>query len=176
MTGPDLADAVVLEVRIDAPPATVFAYFTDPARLLRWMGVEAELDPRPGGGFRVNVNGRDVAEGAFVEAVPHERVVFTRGWRGGAMGLRLAPARSRWRSPRTAPAPSSACATTAWARPAAPTATAGSTTSPASSRPQPKATPAPTPWQIRAQCRSSAHPGTPARTRRTAPWARSASR
>jgi uncharacterized protein YndB with AHSA1/START domain len=87
MTGPDVSDTIVVEVRVDAPPETVFAFFVDPERLLRWMGLDAALDPRPGGIFRVDVNGRDVAEGEFVEVVPHERVVFTWGWRGGANGL-----------------------------------------------------------------------------------------
>jgi uncharacterized protein YndB with AHSA1/START domain len=41
------------EVRVAARPETVFAYFTDPARMVRWMGAEALLDPRPGGVCRI---------------------------------------------------------------------------------------------------------------------------
>jgi uncharacterized protein YndB with AHSA1/START domain len=71
------------EVRIDARPETVFAFFTDPARMVRWMGTEATLDPRPGGVCRVGMT-RDFAEavvrGEFVEVVPYSRVVFTWGW------------------------------------------------------------------------------------------------
>jgi uncharacterized protein YndB with AHSA1/START domain len=44
------------------------------------MGTEAELDPRPGGVYRVLVQGEHRAGGEFVEVVPHERVVFTFGW------------------------------------------------------------------------------------------------
>jgi uncharacterized protein YndB with AHSA1/START domain len=44
-----------VEMRIDAPPEVVFAYFTDPEKYRRWKGVRAELDPRPGGGFRVDM-------------------------------------------------------------------------------------------------------------------------
>ena len=36
-------------VRIEAPPEVVFPYFTDPERMMSWMGIAAMLDPRPGG-------------------------------------------------------------------------------------------------------------------------------
>ena len=32
------------EVQIAAPPATVFAFLTDPQKILRWMGTEATMD------------------------------------------------------------------------------------------------------------------------------------
>ena len=70
------------EVRIDAPPEVVFPYFTDPARMVEWMGVAALLDPRPGGALRIEVNGRDVVLGEFVEVEPPRRVVFTWGFDG----------------------------------------------------------------------------------------------
>jgi uncharacterized protein YndB with AHSA1/START domain len=75
-------DAVVREVRIAARPETVFPFFTDPVQMVKWKGVEAELEPRPGGIYRVNVTGRQVARGEYVEIVPHSRVVFTWGWEG----------------------------------------------------------------------------------------------
>lgn len=75
-------DVVRCEVRIDATPETVFQYFTDPEKLCRWMGTEADLDPVPGGALRVNVQGEHVARGAFVEVDPPRRVVFTWGWEG----------------------------------------------------------------------------------------------
>ena len=68
------------ELHIDAPRETVFSYFTDPAKMARWMGVEHRLDPVPGGEFRVDVNGRNVAAGRFVAVEPPDRVVFTWGW------------------------------------------------------------------------------------------------
>jgi uncharacterized protein YndB with AHSA1/START domain len=68
------------EVRIAASPETVFGFFCDPELKLRWMGVQAELDPVPGGIYRVRINSRDVARGEYVEVVPHERIVFTWGW------------------------------------------------------------------------------------------------
>ncbi len=70
------------ELLIAAPPEVVFGYFTDPARMVSWMGVEALLDPRPGGALRVDVNGRDVVVGEFVEVEPARRVVFTWGYEG----------------------------------------------------------------------------------------------
>ncbi len=76
------ANAVVREVRINAKPETVFPFFTDPAKMLRWKGVDAMLDPRPGGIYRVNVTGRNVARGEYLEVTPYSRVVFTWGWEG----------------------------------------------------------------------------------------------
>jgi uncharacterized protein YndB with AHSA1/START domain len=85
-------DVVEQEVRIAAPPAVVFPYLIEAERMTRWMGIEAELDPRPGGVFWVDVNGRDKARGEFVEVVPLERVRFTWGW--DAVGTNLPPGAS----------------------------------------------------------------------------------
>ena len=78
------------EVRIEAPPEAVFAYFTDPLKMVQWMGSDATLDPRPGGICRVNF-ARDIGEaatsGEFVEVVPHSRVVFTWGWEQDLFGV-----------------------------------------------------------------------------------------
>ena len=70
------------EIRIEASPETVFGFFTDPARMVRWMGNKATLDPRPGGVFQVDFVreiGQVAARGEFVEVVPFERLVFTWG-------------------------------------------------------------------------------------------------
>jgi uncharacterized protein YndB with AHSA1/START domain len=72
--------AVEHEVRIAARPETVFAYFTDPAKMVQWMGIDATLDPRPGGVCRINVNGAGVALGKYVQVDPPSRIVFTWGW------------------------------------------------------------------------------------------------
>jgi uncharacterized protein YndB with AHSA1/START domain len=87
------------QVRIAARPETVFAYFTDPARMVRWMGVEATLDPRPGGVCRIVFHPSQAAlalspapaqpdrvpvmSGQFVLVEPHRRLVFTWGWEHG---------------------------------------------------------------------------------------------
>lgn len=78
----DVQPDIDLSVRIDAPPSTVFPYFVDPARMCAWMGIDATADPRPGGAYRVDVTGRDVAVGEYVEVVPDERVVWTWGFEG----------------------------------------------------------------------------------------------
>ena len=84
MEQPDIAYStdVEKEIAVAASPDVVFAHFTDPERMCRWKGVKAELDPRPGGIYRVDMNGRDIARGKYVEVVPYSRVVFTFGWEG----------------------------------------------------------------------------------------------
>lgn len=73
-------DAVISEVHIAAPPAGVFDFFVDPAKMVRWMGSRAELDPHPGGSLSLDINARARARGTYVEIVPPSRVVFTFGW------------------------------------------------------------------------------------------------
>jgi uncharacterized protein YndB with AHSA1/START domain len=75
------------EIRIQAPPATVFAFLTDPQKIVRWMGVAATLDPQPGGLYLLDVNGTDVARGTFREVVPVHRLAYSFGWDGNAMGV-----------------------------------------------------------------------------------------
>jgi len=71
---------VAREVRIHARPDTIFPFFTDPELMVRWMGTWAEVDPRPGGIYRVDVDGGHVARGEYVEVSAPQRVVFTWGW------------------------------------------------------------------------------------------------
>jgi uncharacterized protein YndB with AHSA1/START domain len=73
---------IVLEQRIQASPADVYAYLTDEAKWERWQGVDATLDPRIGGVFSVLMANGLNARGEFVELVPDRRVVFTWGWIG----------------------------------------------------------------------------------------------
>jgi uncharacterized protein YndB with AHSA1/START domain len=94
-------------VRIAAPPETVFAYFTDPAKMVQWMGAEATLDPRPGGMCRIAFeptqsvvefwratydpkgeqdsgvlppNGISVMSGQYVVVDRYSRIELTWGW------------------------------------------------------------------------------------------------
>jgi len=81
-------DTRVIErvITIDASPETVFRLLTDPVQYVRWKGRLAELEPRPGGKFRVEFGGgKDIAAGKYVEVVPSRRVVFTWGWEGSEM-------------------------------------------------------------------------------------------
>jgi uncharacterized protein YndB with AHSA1/START domain len=76
-----ISQVVECEVRVDASPETIFDFFTDPAKAVRWMGEQATLDPRPGGIYKVRMNDQYEAIGEFVEVDPPHRVVFTWGWR-----------------------------------------------------------------------------------------------
>jgi uncharacterized protein YndB with AHSA1/START domain len=76
------AQTVTVQRTIKADPETVFSYFTQPDLWLSWQGVTAEIDPRPGGVFRMNVRGDGWASGKFVAVEPYERIVFTWGWEG----------------------------------------------------------------------------------------------
>lgn len=75
-------DVVEREIRVAARPEVVFDFFTDPLKMIRWKGVDAMLDPRPGGVYRVNVTGNDVAVGEYLEIEPHSRIVISWGWEG----------------------------------------------------------------------------------------------
>jgi uncharacterized protein YndB with AHSA1/START domain len=48
--------------------------------MVRWMGVGATLDPRPGGVFSLNTMTDFFLEGEFVAVEPPRRVVFTWGY------------------------------------------------------------------------------------------------
>jgi len=78
-------DAVVLEVEIRATAAAVYEMFTDPAKLVRWIGIRALLEPRPGGTFRFELMPGEFCSGRYLELVPGRRVVFTWGWENGAI-------------------------------------------------------------------------------------------
>jgi uncharacterized protein YndB with AHSA1/START domain len=73
---------VEIERRIEAPREEVFVYLTDPDKYTKWMGMTADLDPRPGGVYRVRMNRDTVAVGEYVEVDPPSRIVFTWGWEG----------------------------------------------------------------------------------------------
>ena len=75
-------DLVEIEIELTAPPEEVFPYLVDGERYARWQGVRAELDPRPGGIYRVWMDADTVARGTFLEVEAPTRVVFTWGWEG----------------------------------------------------------------------------------------------
>lgn len=78
MTAEIRNDVIVATERIEAPPEVVFPYFTDPALIVRWIGERAELDPRPGGVFSLNM-GQVTACGAYITVDPPYRVAFSWG-------------------------------------------------------------------------------------------------
>ena len=81
-------EVVHREIRIDAPPSAVFEFLTDPAKMVRWMGTEAVLDPRPGGDYAVNINGHERVSGEVIEVVPDRRLVFTWGFTNPEIDVR----------------------------------------------------------------------------------------
>lgn len=87
------ADDVLQEVNIQAAPETVFEFFVDPVKLTRWLAVEAELDPRPGGICRQVHAGADRGDGpyhmygTFLEVDPPHPVVFTWGFTNRAANV-----------------------------------------------------------------------------------------
>jgi uncharacterized protein YndB with AHSA1/START domain len=68
------------EVHIKAAPDAVFPYLVDPALMVRWMGRAAEIDARPGGAIRCEMNDENIFGGEIVECTPPSRLVFTFGW------------------------------------------------------------------------------------------------
>ena len=72
------------ETHIAAPPATVFAFLTDPEKIVSWMGAEAHDRDASGRALspqRRQQRGR-VARGAFREVVPVHRLAYSFGWEG----------------------------------------------------------------------------------------------
>lgn len=68
-------------IDIDASPETVFAYLTTNEGMTAWMGRHADLQPRPGGRFAVDIAGHPV-RGEFLHVEPPTRVVVSWGFAG----------------------------------------------------------------------------------------------
>jgi uncharacterized protein YndB with AHSA1/START domain len=68
------------EIEVVAPPGTVFAFLTDPEKIVRWMGTEAEMEPHPGGIYLLKTGDRYTARGQFTEVVPVHRLAYSFGW------------------------------------------------------------------------------------------------
>jgi uncharacterized protein YndB with AHSA1/START domain len=89
------ANVVEQTVRISARPETVWRYWTDPQRMCDWWGASAELEPRAGGVYRVEMEGGPVMLGEYLELVPYERLVFSFGWEPTDGAPAIAPGASR---------------------------------------------------------------------------------
>jgi len=68
------------ETHIAAPRASVFAFLTDPDRIVQWMGTEATTEMHPGGLYLLKGVGSATARGAFREVVPVHRLAYSFGW------------------------------------------------------------------------------------------------
>lgn len=86
------AEKTSLEIKrfINAPPARVYAAWTDPAQLKEWFGPEMVrtrnfiADPRVGGKYRWDLTNQDDEEmsafGEYRELIPDKKIVFTWQW------------------------------------------------------------------------------------------------
>ncbi len=74
------AGVIHREIFIEAEADTVFAFLTDPDKMVRWMGVSATLEPHDGGLFLVDVTNGSVARGEYREVLPNYRLSYTWGW------------------------------------------------------------------------------------------------
>jgi uncharacterized protein YndB with AHSA1/START domain len=75
------AEPLTASVHIEAQPERVFAYFTDPEAMVRWMGDYALLDATTGGEFAVDINGVPV-RGRYLEVQPPHRLLISWGHAG----------------------------------------------------------------------------------------------
>jgi len=71
---------------IDAPPATVFRYFTDSTRWAAWWGHGSTIDARPGGRVFVRYPNGAEAAGEVVAVEPPSTITFTYGYLKNAPG------------------------------------------------------------------------------------------
>jgi len=78
MTSPD-QEVVARDLYIAARPEIVFSFFTEPEKLVRWLGIRATLDAQPGGVCRIHINEREIVGGQYLEVTPYPRIVFTWG-------------------------------------------------------------------------------------------------
>lgn len=74
--------AVEREIKVNAKPETVFAYFVDPAKLRKWMTIGGTSEIRQGADFRYEMTSENTASGKYVEISPPNRLVMTWGWEG----------------------------------------------------------------------------------------------
>jgi uncharacterized protein YndB with AHSA1/START domain len=82
--------SLTIKRRLKAPPAKVFAAWTEPEKIKHWMGpgeikvLHVECDARAGGRFRWVMQAPDGEKhdvsGVYREIVPNEKLVFTWAW------------------------------------------------------------------------------------------------
>jgi len=82
------------ERSIASPAETIFGFWTDPDRLVRWMGRKAEIEPTLGGLFIVDLTGDDLILGRVVLIESPHRLGLAWGW-GGEREPSIDPGSSR---------------------------------------------------------------------------------
>jgi uncharacterized protein YndB with AHSA1/START domain len=78
-----VSEAYSTQIEIAAPPEVVYSHFTDPARLVRWMGDRATLQAVAGGVFHVDINGV-LIRGHFISLDPGRAIEIAWGELGNA--------------------------------------------------------------------------------------------
>jgi uncharacterized protein YndB with AHSA1/START domain len=83
--------SLTIKRRFKAPPAKVYAAWSDPEKMSRWMGPgeivapTVECDLRVGGRYRIVMRRPDGEEfdvgGVYREIVPNEKLCFTWAWK-----------------------------------------------------------------------------------------------
>lgn len=89
-----MPEPLVIERITTAAPSAVYDYLTNSTSWVAWQGSVAELDPVPGGIFRMEMPDGRTARGQYVELQPYTKVAFTWGWTD-MPGIPPAPARSQ---------------------------------------------------------------------------------
>lgn len=92
ITSIDAPGGLGYELRIDAPPEIVWRFWVEPERIVRWMGKEATLEPRPGGAFRIDYGQGDVVAGEYLELDEPRRLTLRWAWES-ADPVEAAPSR-----------------------------------------------------------------------------------
>ena len=87
--------SVERELAIDASPETVWEFLVDPEKAIRWMGMKATFEPRPGGIYQCDVIPGHTAKGEFVEVDQPRRLVYTWGWEKTNQEGAVAPGSTR---------------------------------------------------------------------------------
>ena len=75
------------QVVLDAPIEQVYHHLTTEEGLLRWMAVEAVVEPVAGGRLQWTHENGATMIGRFIELDPPRRVVFAYGWKDDLMGV-----------------------------------------------------------------------------------------
>ncbi len=82
--------SLTIKRRFNAAPEKVYAAWTDPEKMKRWMGPgqvfakHTESDPRVGGRYTIQMivpNDEYNVSGVYREVVPNEKLVFTWAWK-----------------------------------------------------------------------------------------------
>jgi uncharacterized protein YndB with AHSA1/START domain len=75
------------QVVLNAPMAEVYRHLTTAEGLLKWMAVDAVVEPVPGGRLQWTDENGATMIGRFIELDPPQRLVFAYGWKEDLMGV-----------------------------------------------------------------------------------------